>query len=251
MKKIVMALIMMLSIVTFPICAQEEEWIEIYDYFDLYMIKNNLDGNYRLMNDLVKSSTYIELIGREMESDTYHSFTGVFDGNGHTIQLNITVDYEYVDRNTKELVGLFCINEGTIKNLTARIFITGKASHELYYGGICGKNLGVIENCRVNADDFAILQEGARYIGGIAGYNSGTIKECYNTGQIRGSTSYNYNDKGPYYIGGIVGYNDGTIIDCYNTGLIQATYHVGFMTSNYESGWGTINYSAGICGYHN
>ena len=42
------------------------------------------------MNNL-STNRYYEPIGKEEKVDVYKPFTGVFDGNGHHIKMNITL----------------------------------------------------------------------------------------------------------------------------------------------------------------
>lgn len=178
-----------------------------------------------------------------------HKFTGVFDGNGKTITFNnITVDNGYV--------GLFGINEGTIKNVTVEGSISS-STEKAFVGGVAGLNRGTITNCENNA---TINTTGVNsYAGGIAGVmQNGTIESCKNTGAITvtvsnnsssdvtdheasagGIVAFNYNgtvkkcentstatikNNETYgYTGGIVGNNDGTINNCLNGGTVSNT----------------------------
>lgn len=105
-------------------------------------IRNNLSGNYVLLND-IDLSGYSEWtpIGENANA----AFTGIFDGNGNTISgLNITKCNSYA--------GLFGYNKGTIKNVAVSGKIdadgTGSANNVAYIGGIVGYNAGTISNCR-------------------------------------------------------------------------------------------------------
>lgn len=136
-------------------------------------------------------------------------YTGVFDGNGATINLNVDKSADRSGNN----VGLFSIigNGGEVKNVTTDGSITGKQ----YVGGICGTNKGTISNCNNKADVKATLQ----HAGGIAGCceSSGKIQfsgAMTNSGKINSSGS----------IGGIVGECKGSIEgtgELQNTGVID------------------------------
>ncbi|MBR6361266.1 MAG: hypothetical protein IKS04_05665, partial [Clostridia bacterium] len=79
-----------------------EGYTEIYDIEDLYMIRNNLGGKYILMNDidltadLAEGGNWNEGMGWTpigINSTGCEPFTGIFDGNGHTLtgfRINIT-----------------------------------------------------------------------------------------------------------------------------------------------------------------
>ena len=80
-------------------------------------------------------------------------YTGVFDGNGATINLN-------VDKSGKN-AGLFSIigDGGKVKNVTT----DGKVIGGSYVGGICGTNKGTIDDCNNKAD----VKAGSDVAGGI------------------------------------------------------------------------------------
>lgn len=153
-------------------------------------------------------------------------FTGVFDGNGHTI-LELTI----IDTETaNDYLALFGkLGEGgTIKNLGIwEGYIVGFDSD--YLGGICGYNAaGTIRNCLYDGD-----VTGDDYLGGLCGSNYfGIIENCFTTG------AYNGDD----WLGGLCGYNEsGTITNCYVegsvTGFFSLWYIGGLCGSNYQ---GTI-----------
>lgn len=142
-------------------------------------------------------------------------YTGVFDGNGATINLN-------VDKSGKN-AGLFSIigDGGKVKNVTT----DGKVIGGSYVGGICGTNKGTIDDCNNKAD----VKAGSDVAGGIAGCceSSGKIQfsgAMTNSGKINSSGS----------IGGIVGECKGSIEgagELQNTGVID-----GGMYYNYTGG---------------
>ena len=97
---------------------------------DFSYVRNNPTGNYILMGDITVSS-----------SDAATTFSGIFDGNGYTISLQIT------DRSTNAdyVGGLFAyLSGGTVKNLTvaADTFIVGTSKQV----GNCGVLFGQISS---------------------------------------------------------------------------------------------------------
>lgn len=188
-----------------------------------------------------------------------HKFTGVFDGNGQTITINIT-DGDYV--------GLFGVNEGTIKNVTVAGSISS-STEKAFVGGVAGLNRGTITNCTNSA---TISATGANsYAGGIAGVMQyGTIDTCTNSDTINvnvssdtsssditdheasagGIVAFNYNgtvkkstntgnitnNDSHGYTGGIVGNNDGVIDNCLNNNATitneSASSYVGGIAGN-------------------
>lgn len=154
-------------------------------------------------NVRVELMTDIDLEGSGFEPIS--TFSGIFEGNGHTIT---GFDYE----GTGYSDGLFRYNDktGVIRNLNVEGSLTSQAEEKLL-GGICGENAGTIQNC-----SFRGKVSGKIQVGGIAGYNmpSGTITKCLNEGEIVGN----------YSIGGIAGENEGVITDCSNKGNINDTH---------------------------
>ena len=126
-------------------------------------------------------------------------YTGVFDGNGHTI------------------TGLGnCLleeNEGEVRNLTL-VNPTGLTLPGSIFsaGAVAGINEGTIENCHVVGGSV----KGDACSGGIVGINGGTIRACSSSATV---TTGGYNDSRG---GGIVGVNSGTILACYTTGSVNA-----------------------------
>ena len=130
------------------------------------------------------------------------TFSGEFDGNGHSIS-GFTVS------EGGSMLGLFlCIEErGTVKNLrvNGRIYTDGTAEQ---CGGIAAVNRGKIINC-----SFSGIIKGTEILGGIAGTNeeTGLISACSAEGAIHGNKS----------AGGIAGINNGTVISCENLSLVN------------------------------
>ena len=121
------------------------------------------------------------------------SYTGTFDGQGHTIS------GLYFNNSENNVVGLFGGNSGTIKNV-------GVVDSYFYgydvVGGVCGYNDGTITGC-YNTGSVS----GNERVGGVCGDNfGGTITGCHNTGTVSGNM----------LVGGVCGHNTGgTITGCY------------------------------------
>lgn len=154
-------------------------------------------GSYKLTADITVTEPYA------------NDFTGTFDGNGHTVTLDITASTAYVGLFSKLAGGAVVRNVITAGSVTA----TGKKC----VAGIAGYATDnvKIENCKNTASI-----TGNKNVGGILGeaYNneesiSVGIKNCANEGAVNGTGSA---------VGGIVGKMEGqnSIIDCYNRGNI-------------------------------
>jgi hypothetical protein len=132
-----------------------------------------------------------------------NAFTGVFDGNGHTIS-----NFTYTSTN-RDYIGLFgYVRGGVIKNL-GLIDPNVDAGTLRRVGSLVGQlDNGTITNCYVEAGSVV----GESFVGGLVGdnYYGGTITNCYSTGSVTGE----------YYVGGMVGRSIGTITNCYATGVV-------------------------------
>lgn len=152
-------------------------------------------GSYKLTADITVTAPYA------------NDFTGTFDGDGHTVTLDITA--------STANVGLFSKLAGgaVVKNVITAGSISGKVNN---VGGIAGTADGnvTIENCKNTASI-----KGGKGAGGILGYSepgSGfvTISSCANMGSVSGTRKQ---------VGGIAGNVVGTHIirNCYNQGDIS------------------------------
>ena len=155
-------------------------------------------GSYTLTKDIIVTEPYAS------------DFSGTFDGNGHTVTLNITSG----SANTglfKKLVG-----GATVKNVTTAGTVSGGASTGAIAGNADGKVS--IFNCK----NTTTVTGTGKGVGGILGYSYpangyATIESCANTGAIVA--------EGKQQIGGIAGNLEGAhvIRNCYNTGSVTAT----------------------------
>ena len=195
----------------------------------------------------------IDLTGKDWSpigTNFYNSYTGTFDGGGHTIMgLTVTTNDQYV--------GLFgrLGKAGTVKNVVMEgIQIT--CNHRLgYAGGVAGFSWGgTIENCSVSGSvsgticaggvvgiqweasitgcSSSATVKGMVQVGGVAGEtNSGaTMTACYATGNVTLEIASQKNNFG----GGVVGLNGGSrVLACYATGNVTST---GSSTGNVHIG---------------
>ena len=176
-----------------------------------------------------------------------NSYTGTFDGGGHTITgLAVTTNDQFV--------GLFgYLNRaGTVKNVVMEgVLIT---SNHMFgcTGGVVGYSWGTIENCSVSGSVSgtdcvggvvgsqkagsiigccsSATVKGTHYVGGVAGEKWGTMTACYATGNVTLEIASPKNLSG----GGVVGLNGGSrVLACYATGNVTST---GSSTGNVHIG---------------
>lgn len=184
----------------------------IEDAADLKAFAALLDGNAANLGICAKVADGVASI--DVSDETWQpmpanvkdaGYTGVFDGNGATIKLD-------VDKSEKN-AGLFSVigNGGEVKNVTTEGNVIGRS----YVGGICGTNRGTISDCNNKAN----VTSRNSMAGGIAGYceSSGKIQfsgSMTNSGVIDSNGS----------MGGIVGECKGSIEgagELQNTGVID------------------------------
>ena len=204
----------------------------------------------------------IDLTGKDwtpIGTNFYNSYTGTFDGGGHTIKgLTVTTNDQYV--------GLFgrLGKAGTVKNVVMEgVQIT--SNHSLgYAGGVAGFSWGgTIENCSVSGS-----VSGTVYVGGVVGVqiggsitgcsSSATVKGMVDVGGVAGQTNSSatltacyatgnviieINPKKNIAGGSLVGMNAGiSLLACYATGNVTSTgsstgkVHIGgFLGNNYTT----------------
>lgn len=182
-------------------------------------------GNYQLTADITVTAPY---------ANEFTDFSGTFDGNGHTVTLDIAA--------STANVGLFSKLAGgaVVKNvITAGSVTVDPTAKKSYVGAISGyanayENPILIENCKNTA---AI--SGYKAVGGIVGYVTGaagvTVRGCANTGSVMGSN---------VQVGGIAGtiQNKAAVENCYNIGNISAfNNYAGIVGHNLSSVENTIS----------
>ena len=202
-----------------------------------------------------------------------NSYTGTFDGGGHTITgLTVTTNdqfvglFGYLNRAgmVKNVVmegiqitsnhmfgctgGVVGYSWGTIENCS----VSGSVSGTVYVGGVVGAQIGgSITGCSSSA-----TVKGTVDVGGVAGEKWGTMTACYATGNVTLEIDPKKNIAG----GSLVGMNAGSsLLACYATGNVTSTgsstgkVHIGgFLGNNYTTvtaGYWKNNHEQGI-GYN-
>lgn len=206
--------------------------------------------------------TDIDLTGKDwtpIGTSFRNSYTGTFDGGGHTITgLTFTTNDKYA--------GLFgWLNKaGTVKNVVMEgVQITSNQIYGGSIGGVAGYSCGTIENCSVSGS-----VSGTVYVGGVVGAqidgsitgcsSSATVKGTVDVGGVAGQTNSSatltvcyatgnviieINPKKNIAGGSLVGMNAGSsLLACYATGNVTSTgsstgyMHIGgFLGNNYTT----------------
>ncbi len=174
----------------------------------------SLTGDYILMNDIELSS--FNPIGGQYGS----SFTGTFDGNGHTITIKGVSSNDYAYRGLFSQIG----TDGVVKNIKVTGNLDNAPEKGCYVGGIAAWNSGTIINCSssvyINSSTTSGTNAWICWSGCIAGINKGTITYCFANGGMYGAK----NNAGT---GGIVGVNsegNAKIENCIYVGNIEKYY---------------------------
>ena len=185
--------------------------------------------------------------GSDIEYD--EPFTGILDGDGHTI-LNLYISATDVNDIARgEYVGLFAAigEEGEVYNLgieeveiealgrigalagllgedskVVNCWSTGELKGQLI-GGLVGGNEGLIKRCysEASVEDPRELTAGVILgrTGGLVGTNggNGNVLNSYATGNVEGVAQ----------VGGLIGWNEGAVVSCYSTSRVKGIVQVG------------------------
>jgi hypothetical protein len=159
-------------------------------------------------------------------------FTGVFDGNGHTIS-HMTIVGE-------GNLGLFgTLGYGATVSSLGLEAVDVSGTHA-YVGGLVGHNDGSITTSHSTG-----TVSGNERVGGLVGANHESITSSYSTGTVNGSR----------WVGGLVGNlggfgSYGILANCYSTGSVSGGHDVGGLVG-YIFGSITTSYSTGsVSGDH-
>jgi The GLUG motif len=210
-----------------------------------------------LVNDIDLSGVTMTPIGNNVLS-----YTGVFDGNDHSIRnLVINTPGSYwiglfgylgpggqvknlgiVDANIHGAGQIGCLvghSEGTITSCYA----TGVASGTNF---VVGGLVGYVWDGSVSSSYAAVdINNTGNYAGGLAAVSYGDITNCYARGSVNGTTN----------VGGLVGFNgytvdvyaeityEGTITDCYSAGEVNGTTYYGGLVGFNQADDGVITAS--------
>jgi hypothetical protein len=216
---------------------------EIWNWHDLDAIRDNLDGNYVLMNNLDSTTDGYDELARPTANQgkgwqpigtLNTTFIGTLDGQGYEIR-----DL-FINRPDEIFVGLFGIVDegGRIEDIgVVNADVTGEV-----VGGLVGRNGGTVSNSYSSGNVSG--EEGA---GGLVGFNNndGTVSNSYSTGYVTGSA----------FVGGLVGLNNGTVSNCHATGTVTGNDWVGGLVGAVGAGGvgeGTVSncYATGtVSGY--
>jgi len=249
----------------YSITANFLEGIEIWDWYDLDAIREDLDDYYFLMNDLDSTTAgYEELAsptanggnGWQPIGNFTDSFTWTFDGQGYEIR-----DL-FINRPDEDGVGLFSfVGYGVIKDIgVVNAIVTGNVS----VGGLVGDNFGTVSDSYSTGSVTGSMTgsmtgtESCRQlmgVGGVVGINSGNVSYCYSTGSVTDTGTCTGSANEWWGVGGVVGLNVGNVSDSYSTSSVTGNWNVGglvgwnhYGTVSNSHSTGTVTGESGVGG---
>jgi hypothetical protein len=231
-KRLRICLITVILIAGMASCCQPppSETVEIQNWYDLDAVRNNLVGNYILIDDLDDTTDgYDELVGETVDNKGWqpigtegNAFKGTFDGNGHTIS-----DL-FIDRPDEDEVGLFGrVQEGLVRNVgLVSVDVTGKK----YVGALVGYSWKGTIDSDIRPPNSMTYSRGSvtgeENVGGLVGNNyDGTVNQCESSAEVFHASSAP--DENRWRTGGLVGLNSGTVLNCDYNGVVNGDRQVG------------------------
>lgn len=168
--------------------------MEIWDWHDLYALRNSTASRCFLMNNLDSGTSGYAELASETANDgqgwqpigtahiypnqpyiPFDPFTGSFDGQGHEIR------DVFINRPDENGVGVFGFLDGggVVQNLAV---VNARVTAEGYVGGLVGWNhMGTVTNCC-----FSGSVTGGWGVGGLVGANRGTVSHSNCNGNVTG-----------------------------------------------------------------
>ena len=224
--------------------------LEIWTWYDLDAVRDNLAGNHTLMNDLDSTTPgYEELASPTANGGkgwqpigffevTYASgcdaagvcvsrygLTGTFDGQGYEIH-DLFINRPDEDEAYAGLFGLV-MHEGIIKDISV---VNSDITGDDGVGGLVGANFGTVSNSYSSGN---ITGDGA--VGGLVGGNQGTVSNSHSTCNVIGNSA----------VGCLAGWNDSTVSNSYSSGNVTGDEHVGGLVGQNWHGTVSNSYSSG------
>jgi len=198
---------------------------QITDWNDLDNVRNNLNSDYVLANDLDGNTAgYSTVAGPSANGgsgfDPIDGFGGTLDGQENEIAGLV------IDRTGTNGVGLFGnTSGGTITRLAiVDADIAGRSS----VGGCVGSNSSTIEDVSVSGSVAGVGKE----IGGLAGNNGGTVRRSHATATVEETGRFG-EENGE--VGGLVGINNGTVDKSFAAGNVSGSAEVGGLVGDNDA----------------
>ena len=235
-------------VITANFAPVSSEYLEIWDWYDLDAVRDNMVSKYILMNDLDSTTSGYEELASPTSNEgegwqpigtTDNRFTGILDGQGYEVR------DMFINRPDGYGVGLFgAIGEVGVINgigvvdvdVIGEIIVGGLAasshgtvSHSYSTGSVSGITdvgglLGINTFEHVSDSYSTCSVAGDRFVGGLIGYSGGPVSDCYATGNVIGDD----------HIGGLMGQSTGHVSNSYATGSVTGNSSIGGLMGENE-----------------
>jgi len=200
--------------------------IEISDWTDLDDIRNDLDADYVLVNDLNETTPGYETVASPNANggkgfDPIGGFNESFDGQENRIA-NLSIN-----RPNKTSVGLFGDTSGSA--VIENVILTGATVDGFkYVGGLVGGNNGMVSNSSASGNVTGSYDGFIGRVGGLVGDNEGTVSNSSASGNVTGF-------KG---VGGLIGYNNETVSNSSASATVNGEL-------SFDAAGGLVGYNTG------
>lgn len=204
MKKIaasLLALIMVVCLLPAPVLADgvgltgegtSEKPYEIGSLADLKTFAAAVSGGNTfedkfvvLTADIVDDGTFAGIGFIAGMVPSYVDFNGKFDGQGHTVTLNMAPIWEPMPSMLFPVAGFGFFTSIGSKGIVENIILDGTMKGSGSYGSICAYNYGLIRNCGSYVE---LLDNDANkattYAAGLCSQNNGVIVNCFFYGKV-------------------------------------------------------------------
>lgn len=236
------------------------DFTPISQFSDLEQLRENPAGRYYLAADLTAPETAFSPIGT---ADA--PFTGILDGNGHTLTgLRLQIEHE-TSADETVLAGLFGaidapaeIRNLALENLSLTVRATmtrvgGKLT--VYVGGVAGWAKGgslaglylsgdvAVESPNADKDQAQVMI----FAGGLAGNCFVPVSDTVNVASLRVTATGGANGV-TVRAGGLLGSGTAALTDCRNFGEITLEATLKNLDPDSQTGLGATGYAGGIAG---
>ena len=187
---VVFMLVSIALIQTINVSADSSGTIYVSSYPDLVNMMKNPGGSYILLKDIEINNA---------DNFSVQNFSGIFDGNGHSISFS----------NSREGGFVEVLEKGaTIKNL--HVYISAATGTD-NVGIIAGTSYGTISNCWVSG----YVSASGINCGGLVGkLSGGSVSDCYSLATVSGTSIY----------GGLIGAAENASVErCYVSASIEGS----------------------------
>ena len=193
------------------------------DWYKHFKLMSDIDlAGFSYVNALIAPDT-----NRSRSGFQGTHFTGVFDGNGHTIS-HLTIAGE-------SYLGLFGQSGSGAKIANMGLEAVNVNGTGDYVGGLVGRNAGSITTSYSTGTVSGRLESLYGGVGGLVGSNEGSITTSHSSNTVSGD----------WNVGGLVGWNSSFLTHCYSMSEVSGSQRVGGLVGSSYGGHVNACYSTG------